>query len=232
MDNNIAVYIDADNINSEHLKIIYKEIRNKGRIIIKRVYGDWTSENMGNWKKVCRNYGLEPITAFNTPNKNSSDMKLTVDIMRHLFTLKQTINTFIIISSDSDYIPVISEIRKEGKKAIVVGYKGSTSKCLINSCDEFLTIENILPKKKKFIVCNSSLKDDLNQLKEQIYNILLRQENHINLGRLKELIILDDPTFDQRNFNVNSMTELIELFPNDFSYYHKVRGAIYVCCKN
>ena len=220
---NIALYIDADNINSEHFPNIYKEIKKKGRLIIKCVYGDWTSKKMDKWKNKTTEFGLEPKTAFNLPGKNSSDMLLTVDIMEDIYT-KPHINTFIILSCDSDYIPVIKKVRAKGNRVICIGYLKSTSPSLVKSCDEFISIDTLIKHKVK-----SKHSDKKIELKNLIVSIL-DNGSDIDLGNLKLVILNEDPSFDYRNYGVSSMTKLINLYPKTFGLY-KEKNTSYVYLK-
>jgi len=196
---NIGLYIDADNISANDFNKIYSELKLKGRIIIKKVYGDWSLESMESWKKVSLNNGLETKNTFNTKEKNSTDMHLTCDILQDLYK-KTHIDCFVLLSGDSDYTPVTKVIRSEGKKIICCGYHKSTGKSLINSCDKFISIETLKKHNKK-----------LDNLKSKILSIL-ENKDYLNLGRLKELLLLDNPSFDVRNHGFKKMNELINNF--------------------
>lgn len=138
---NIAVYIDGDNARYKDFDFVYEEIKKQGRIIIGRIYGDWTKSEMKGWKDISINYALESINNFSLSKKNSTDIHLICDILRDLYK-NNIIDTYIIVSSDSDYTQVAKTIRMEGKKFIGIGRK-NTSTMLKNACDIFISIENI-----------------------------------------------------------------------------------------
>ena len=109
-DESIAVYIDGDNSSYKNIEIILNEIKSYGRIIILKVYGDWSEVNMKNWLTTASTYGIIPIQCERINGKNSTDIKMCVDLMRDLYNI-ENISLFYIVTSDSDYRHVISEIK-------------------------------------------------------------------------------------------------------------------------
>ena len=138
---NIAVYIDGDNASHKDFSYVYEEIKKHGRVIVGRIYGDWTKSDMKGWKDVSINYALESINCFGLSRKNSTDIYLICDILQDLYK-NPHIDTYIIVSSDSDYTHVTKRIRSEGKKVIGIGRK-NTPIMLKNACDIFISTEVI-----------------------------------------------------------------------------------------
>jgi uncharacterized protein (TIGR00288 family) len=138
---NIAVYIDGDNASYKDFSYVYEEIKKYGRIIIGRIYGDWTKTEMKGWKNISINYAFESVNCFSLSKKNSTDIYLICDILQDLYK-NQNINTYIIVSSDSDYSHVTKRIRAEGKKVFGIGKK-NTPIMLKNACDIFIANEVI-----------------------------------------------------------------------------------------
>lgn len=144
-DNNIAVYIDADNANSEDFLMVYNEIKKYGNIIIGRIYGDWTNNQIKSWKDVSIDYSFQTMNCFSIAKKNSTDIYLICDLMDDLHK-NDNIDIFIIVSSDSDFTEAARRIRSNGKIVFGIG-KRKTPKMLKNSCDKFI-INEILQQKK------------------------------------------------------------------------------------
>ena len=138
---NIAVYIDGDNASHNDFHFVYDEIKKHGRVIIGRIYGDWTKTEMRGWKDISIQYALESINCFGLSKKNSTDIYLICDVLQDLYK-NPHINTYIIVSSDSDYTHVTKRIRSEGKKAIGIGRK-NTPLMLKNACDIFISTDII-----------------------------------------------------------------------------------------
>lgn len=295
---NIAVYIDGDNANHKDFSYVYEEIKKHGRVIIGRIYGDWTRSEMKGWKDVSINYALESINCFGLSKKNSTDIYLICDILQDLYK-NPHIDTYIIVSSDSDYTHVTKRIRSEGKKAIGIGRK-NTPLMLKNACDIFIATEVIKNEdesddedeymdnkmiKKSFIDNNEELqhiiksfknnkKITISRLKKNLCNLcdakniytheeykffdqyminkfpinfrlyennktftminitnLLENIDDIfdrldkedfNLSVIKDNLLLNDPSFDQRIFGFNSMKDFIEkLFPKKYKIINK-----------
>ena len=79
---NIAVYIDGDNASYKDFSYVYEEIKKYGRIIIGRIYGDWTKTEMKGWKNISINYAFESVNCFSLSKKNSTDIYLICDILQ------------------------------------------------------------------------------------------------------------------------------------------------------
>jgi hypothetical protein len=136
MSETVALYIDADNISHTYLHQILSTIANSN-VIIKKIYGDWSKQNMLQWLNKSNDNGITAIQCGRL-NKNSSDIKMSVDIMKDLYT-NNNITLFYLVTSDSDFSSVIGEIKNMNKKAYCTGYT-TTSKMLINSCDKFILL--------------------------------------------------------------------------------------------
>lgn len=167
---NIAVYIDGDNANYNDFSFVHKEIKKYGRIIIGRIYGDWTRSEMKGWKDISINNAFESINCFSLSRKNSSDIHLICDLLQDLYK-NDIINTYIIVSSDSDYSHVTKRIRAAGKKVIGVG-RNNTPTMLKNACDIFISNE---------ILKNDDIKND-----DKLSNIIksFKGEKKIELSNL------------------------------------------------
>lgn len=139
---NIAIYIDCDNISPEIWNCkIKKNIDIIGNIIIKKSYGDFTRPELSKWNKISINEGFRVIHCPNIPRKNSTDICLITDLICD-YHEKKHIDTFIIISSDSDYSYPIQKLKENNKNIIIVGHSHTPDK-LKKSCTKFINIDNI-----------------------------------------------------------------------------------------
>ena len=146
---NIAVFIDGDNISGTHYQKIMDEIRRTGRILVQRVYADFSKPGSAHWRDIIVNYGLEAVQVFRVAKKESTDNTLIVDCMRTLYN-NTGIHTYVIMSSDSDFSSLAAEIRLRGQFCVGVGYKHTPMK-LRNNCDRFILIESLTNN----IICSS-----------------------------------------------------------------------------
>jgi hypothetical protein len=167
MKETVALYIDADNISHTYLPQILSNIINS-HVIIKKIYGDWSKQNMFQWLDKANDNGITAIQCGRL-NKNSSDIKMSVDIMKDLYT-NQNITLFHLVTSDSDFSSVMGEIKYINKKAYCTGYN-TASKMLINSCDKFIiliTKQMIANEKQKQMIANEKQKEVQEKREEMI----------------------------------------------------------------
>ncbi|MFN0114812.1 MAG: NYN domain-containing protein [Paracoccaceae bacterium] len=140
--NLLAVLIDADNVLARHAEAILKEIGTIGEPALRRVYGDWSSQQLAGWKNAARDLGLVMHQqSANTKGKNASDIGLVIDAMDILHAGK--FDGFVLVSSDSDFTRLASRIREEGLEVIGIG-EGKTPESLRKVCNRFILIENIV----------------------------------------------------------------------------------------
>jgi uncharacterized LabA/DUF88 family protein/Fe-S-cluster formation regulator IscX/YfhJ len=135
----LAVLIDAENVPRRRMKAIIQELTLYGTPTIKRIYGDWTSPNLSNWKQELLENAIQPIQQHSyTTGKNSSDSAMIIDAMDILYAGHT--DGFCIVSSDSDFTRLATRLRESGMKVIGVGEK-KTPSSFIAACDKFIYIE-------------------------------------------------------------------------------------------
>jgi uncharacterized LabA/DUF88 family protein len=138
----LAVLIDADNVLAKHAEAILKEIGTIGEPALRRVYGDWSSQQLAGWKNQARDLGLVMHQqSANTKGKNASDIGLVIDAMDILHQGK--FDGFVLVSSDSDFTRLASRIREEGLDVVGIG-ESKTPESLRKVCNRFILIENII----------------------------------------------------------------------------------------
>ena len=137
----LAVLIDADNVPRASMKAIMEEAAIYGTPTIKRIYGDWTSPNVGAWKSVLLENAVTPIQQYSyTTGKNSTDSAMIIDAMDILYEGKT--DGFCIVSSDSDFTRLAIRLREAGMKVIGMGEQ-KTPVAFRVACDRFIYIEVI-----------------------------------------------------------------------------------------
>ena len=138
----LAVLIDADNIPARHIEAVLDEIAEHGEPSVRRVYGDWSSSALTQWKEKARSLGLVMHQqSANTKGKNASDIGLVIDAMDILHAGK--FDGFVLVSSDSDFTRLASRIREEGLEVVGIG-EAKTPESLRKVCNRFILIENII----------------------------------------------------------------------------------------
>lgn len=135
----LAVLIDADNAQASLFEAILSEIASLGLVAAKRIYGDFTSPNNAQWRKILQEFAIRPCQQFAyTKGKNATDGALIIDAMDLLHS--GLYDGFCIISSDSDYTSLAVRIRESGLKVYGFG-RSNTPEAFKNACDKFTKVE-------------------------------------------------------------------------------------------
>jgi len=149
---NIAVFCDFENVaigikeaNYPDFKIrpILERLLLKGSIVVKKAYCDW--DRYKEFKRDMHEAAFEliEIPHARQSGKNSADIRMVVDALDLCYT-KTHIDAFVIISGDSDFSPLVSKLKENGKSVIGIGVRGSASSLLIGNCDEFIFYEDLV----------------------------------------------------------------------------------------
>lgn len=153
----MAVFCDFENValgvrdakyDKFDIKPILERLLLKGSIVIKKAYCDW--DRYKSFKSTMHeaNFELIEIPHIRQSGKNSADIRLVVDALDLCYT-KSHVNTFVIISGDSDFSPLVSKLRENAKQVIGVGVKQSTSDLLIANCDEFIFYDDLVRESQR-----------------------------------------------------------------------------------
>lgn len=225
----IAVLIDAENTNYKKISAIIEEVSMYGHIITKRAYGNWKNCAEG-WVRAIKDNAITPIQQFeNSKGKNSSDITLVIDAMDLLYSKKY--DTFVIVSSDSDFTKLVTRIHDDEIFVIGVGEK-KTPGSLINACDQFIYIENIEVETEQIEqdgarqMAGAAAKDtaqkdaklstaDKRDLVQRLRKIsesekYADEEGWVNIGSAGSLLKRQNPGFDTRSYGFPSLVKLIE----------------------
>ncbi len=143
----IALLIDAENVSPKYIKTIIDEVSMHGTPAYKRIYGDWTSVEMGSWKKVLLEHNLTPIQQFSyTQGKNASDSAMIIDAMDILYT--KNVDGFCLVSSDSDFTRLAARLRESRMFVIGMG-ESKTPTAFKSACDTFKYLDVLMGMKKE-----------------------------------------------------------------------------------
>ena len=155
--NNMAVFCDFENValgvrDARYAKFdidkVLERLLLKGSIVVKKAYCDW--ERYKEFKAPMHEASFEliEIPHVRMSGKNSADIRLVVDALDLCYT-KEHVDTFVIVSGDSDFSPLVSKLRENAKIVIGVGVKSSTSDLLIANCDEFIYYDDLVRKEEQ-----------------------------------------------------------------------------------
>lgn len=140
---NIALGVQAANFARFEIEEVLERLLVKGNIVVKKAYCDWERYKAFKAAMHEASFELIEIPHVRQSGKNSADIRMVVDALDLCYT-KSHVDTFVIISGDSDFSPLVSKLRENNKEVIGVGVKDSTSDLLIANCDEFIYYDDIL----------------------------------------------------------------------------------------
>ena len=153
---NLALFCDFENValgvreakyDKFDIGLVLERLLLKGSIVVKKAYCDW--ERYKDFKGGMHEASFEliEIPHVRMSGKNSADIRMVVDALDLCYT-KSHVDTFVIISGDSDFSPLVSKLRENNKTVIAIGVKNSTSNLLIANCDEFIFYDDLVREQK------------------------------------------------------------------------------------
>ncbi|MGQ0656834.1 MAG: NYN domain-containing protein [Chromatiales bacterium] len=145
---NIALGVRDASYDRFDIKRVIEHLLLKGSIIVKKAYCDW--ERYKEYKQPMHEASFEliDIPHVRQSGKNSADIRMVVDALDLCYT-KLHVDTFVLISGDSDFSPLVSKLRENNKTVIAVGVKNSTSDLLISNCDEFIFYDDLVREQRR-----------------------------------------------------------------------------------
>ncbi|PKM72713.1 MAG: Maebl [Firmicutes bacterium HGW-Firmicutes-16] len=232
----LAVLIDADNAPRDCLKSVMEEVAIYGTPTIKRIYGDWTSPNVGGWKGSLLENAVTPIQQYGyTTGKNSTDSAMIIDAMDILYSGKT--DGFVLVSSDSDFTRLAIRLREAGMRVIGIGERKTPSPFIV-ACDKFVYIEvirdrynkekvqeqakaaAIAPKKTNAKPAVSADKASARMIPDSIVALIADSvadiaddDGFCDMSYLGNLLIKKQPDFDSRNFGFGKLSSMIKAMP-------------------
>jgi len=225
----IAVFIDYENLaigarkmrgGSFKMDLILRRLLEKGRIVYKRAYSDWT-----NYRSAVREFhsmGIEmiDIPETKTSGKNSADIHMVVDAL-DLAYQKPHIDTFAMISGDSDFSPIVNKLKENDKRVVGCGIKSSTSDLLIAGCDEFIYYDDLVraaektenPRQKPRSSKEAPQDDKREEARERMLQIVRSLERDYDTvwgSMVKQAIRRVFPGFNEEYYGHSSFAALLE----------------------
>ena len=225
----LAVLIDADNVSPAYIKVIIDEATARGIVTYKRIYADWTRNEMQGWKSVLLEYSLTPMQQYSyTTGKNSTDSALIIDAMDILYTGR--VEGFCLVSSDSNFTRLAARLREAGMLVIGMGEK-KTPRPFVTACNEFKFIDKIGKTAQsadsdsdKAAAAPAAGRDastsqtDLSSIRGTILQQLANfsdEDGWMMASRIGDVLTQRYPDFDVRNYGHKKLTSFLNSF-DDF----------------
>ncbi len=219
-DSSLAVFIDFENLalgfqgRRDRFDIgrVLARLVEKGKIVVKKAYADWS--RFAPYTQALHEAAIEliEIPKRAQTGKNSADIRLCVDAMDMAFS-KDHIDSFVIVSGDSDFSPLVSKLKENGKHVIGLGMQDSTSNLLRDNCDEFIYYEDL----GKAPTLAPSLPANMPETKQKAFALLmesilaLRRENKEKIGAsmVKDTMKRKKPSFNEAYHGYRTFSELL-----------------------
>jgi len=207
---NIALLIDFDNmaIGAEdslksrfELDKVMEAVREKGRIIVKRAYADWKVWSSYQSSMISNAIDMVHLPKHGVSNKNMADIRMTVDALEIVYR-NSLIDTFVLLTGDSDFSHLVSRLRENGKYVITIGVRAATSDLLIFNSDEFISYDSIAsPSKTKDVDDGCII----------LVDVLMAADHGsmVRISGVKDLMLRKDPSFNERDFGFRQFKDFI-----------------------
>ena len=224
----IAVFVDFENlaigvsdmkpkVSEFRVDVVLKRLLEKGRIVFKRAYSDWSTYQSAVRDFHSRGIELVDIPRKKTSGKNSADIRMVVDAMDLCYS-KTHIDTFALLSGDSDFSPLVSKLKENRKRVIGCGVRTSTSDLLISGCDEFIFYDDLVAAARRSEETRRPGKrtsDNQNQDKamDQLIDIVQSLEADYDPlwgSIIKQTLRRVNPGFNEAHFGYNNFWALIK----------------------
>lgn len=224
---NFAVFVDLENCGAkvETLRNIINKIKLKGNILIGTVYG--YTENFSSLKELLlsNTFTVVPSIRYGIAQKNNADIQLVVDALEVAYT-NPLIDSYCIVSGDSDYMPLVGKLKAMGKFVIGMSRSEAASNIFINACNEFHFLEyvsntqktnqNNNQKKKQNNSDNDLMSED--DLNKNIVEIIEQSDNgEVYASELKTILLRLRPDFNEKNYGCSTFGKLLNKLETKFN---------------
>jgi hypothetical protein len=213
---NIALLIDADNASHAGIDPVLTVLAELGQVNIRRAYGNWAKPALAKWNQITHRYGLQPVQQFDlTKGKNATDMAMTIDAVDLLFAGK--VDGFGIMSSDSDFTPLVTRLRQDG--LLVYGFGSAKApEPFKTACTRYIDVDQLIrteaSDEDQPTVDSQKVDRELIELLGAAWKAASRSED--GFARLQEVghIAGNRSSFDVRNYGFSSLSAMFRSLPN------------------
>ncbi len=230
----LALLIDCDNASASAIEGVLSELAKFGVITIRRAYGNWKNQNLKRWEEQLHPHAIVPIQQFQyTSGKNATDAAMIIDAMDILYTGR--VDGFALMTSDSDFTPLVMRILSNGIKVYGFGEQ-KTPLPFVNACSQFIFTENLEEaeeeekedqpqrRRRRRRMTEKELREhtDLVQLLRRAVEYAANDDGWANLGKVGNYISNNSP-FSPVNYGYSKLSDLIKaigLFETDETRGH------------
>ena len=210
---NLALGVEQDKKGRFEIELVLKRLLERGRIVFKRAYCDWTRFKGFMDEFHRRGFEMVDIPSSKVSGKNSADIRMVVDAIDLCYS-KSHIDTFVLLTGDSDFSPLVSKLKENDKHVLGCGVRSSTSDLLANNCDEFIFYDDLIrvserrgPKPKK--PQDSKQQEALDRLVATVTSL---ETDYTTVwgSAVKQTVKRVYPGFDESYYGYRSFSDLLE----------------------
>jgi len=203
----IAVLIDYENVGLNSIQGLFDQLSDLGRVIVKRAYADWSAA--GKQRDQVLELGIEAVHHFHAAKvaKNSSDISLAIDAVDLLY--RSPVDTFVIVSADSDFVTLVSKLRSAGKTVIGAGRRDVVSTTLVRACDRYIYLESPV-KARQAAAKAPTVPGDLEGLLQRAIEVSADADGRVVGSKLHQTMTRIEPSFDFKELGYRTFTQFLE----------------------
>ncbi len=223
---NIALLIDADNASHSGIDPVLTVLAELGQVNIRRAYGNWAKPALANWNKISHRYGLQPVQQFDlTKGKNATDIAMTIDAIDLLNNGK--VDGFGIMSSDSDFTPLVTRLRQDG--LIVYGFGSNKApEPFKTACTRYIDVDQLIRTASSETASSDPIDAELIDLLGGAWKAARRDDEGFALLHEVGQIAGNRSSFDVRNHGFKRLSDLMRSAGDNFKLERRDNGQLYV----
>ncbi len=228
----LAVLIDADNAQASLIEPLLAEVARYGEATVRRIYGDFTSNQSVAWKKVLQTHAIKPVQQFAyTTGKNATDSALIIDAMDLLYTRR--FDGFCLVSSDSDFTGLAMRLREEGLEVYGFGQQ-KTPEAFRKACHRFVFTELLATDNQAKPAEQGPAQPARQKLNKGFLLTALEETSDdsgwANLGQFGSYLTKLQPDFDPRMYGFKKLSDLVRA-RSDLFVVEQRRSSLWVSAK-
>ncbi|MFZ5476758.1 MAG: NYN domain-containing protein [Myxococcota bacterium] len=217
---NIATGCEKEGLGRFDIRVVMRRLKDKGRILVSRAYADW-----GRWNRYKQDYveqgvTMVELTSHGMQDKNRADIALAVDAMELAYT-RGYIDTFVILSGDSDFTPLVMRLKELNRRVLGCGTRRSTSRLIAETCDEFFFYDVLKqearPERRDREERPADVEDEALTVEEAFELLVETLENHqrdepvpVHASVLKASMKRKEPTFSEVDLGMRTFARFLE----------------------
>ncbi len=213
---NLALGVEQDKKGRFEIELVLKRLLERGRIVFKRAYCDWS--RFQNFMREFHMQGFEmvDIPGSKVSGKNSADIRMVVDAIDLCYS-KSHIDTFALITGDSDFSPLVSKLKENNKRVLGCGVRSSTSDLLAGNCDEFIFYDDLIRVQKRTQTRQKPKKESTDSRKQEAFDRIVATITSLETdydpvwgSLVKQTVRRVYPGFNESYYGYRTFAELLE----------------------